>query len=161
MELVVHVAGSGALHFLPNRRRASDQTCDVPLTSPSYTVREARFLRAKPRPSRTDRFVGFLERDAGFFFAMIPGVGLEDSEVQFVTWHVTLKLAPELASRESEFATVVDTHNAEQEVRTIRSAVGFEATERHATGARAVPLVRHGLRCGLSFSVLLISLGLG
>lgn len=146
MELVVHVAGPGAPDFLPNRRRASDQRCDVPLTRPSCTVREARFLRAKPRPSRTDRFVGFLERDAGFFFAMIPGVGLEDSEVQFVTWHITLKLAPELASRESELATIVDTHNTEQEVRTIRPAVSCEAAKRHATWARAVPLVCHGLR---------------
>ena len=159
MELVVHVVGSGPLDFLPNRRRASGKRCDVPLTSPSYTVREARFLRAKPRPSRTDRFVGFVKRDAGFFFAMIPGVGLEDSEVQFVTWHVALKLAPELVSRKSEFATVADTHNAEQEVRIIRPAVSCEAAERHATGARAVPLVCHGLRYSFSFFVLLVSLG--
>lgn len=47
---------------------------------------------------------------------MVPSVALEDTEVQLVTRRLALEFAPELANRKSEFATVADTHDSEQEM---------------------------------------------
>lgn len=60
------------------------------------------------------------EHEAVHFFAMVSGVAFEDGGVQFVTRLLAVDLAPELANWKSEFATVVDTHDAEQEMEAFR-----------------------------------------